>query len=130
MGTHGNSHGDEAGPVSRQFVCSMRRGVSRVWPAVLVQRKGLGVGVPFVDSAADVGFEFGDAAVGGAESAVGGFGVPALDQVEPRAQHELAHSHRVGVRLVLVTGPGGFDVGDVLFGPESYGAERDEEGAS
>ena len=31
---------------------------------------------------------------------------------------------------IRVTGPGGFDVGDVFFGPESYGAERDEEGVS
>jgi len=47
--------------------------------------EGLGVFVPFVDPLADVGFEVGDAAVGGAaELAVGEFGEPALHQVQPR----------------------------------------------
>jgi hypothetical protein len=47
--------------------------------------EGFGVGVPFVDPLADVGFEFGDAAVGGTRRLrVVQFGEPALDQVEPR----------------------------------------------
>lgn len=51
--------------------------------------EGFGVGVLDVDPLADVGFEFGDAAVGGAaEFAVGEFGEPAFDQVEPRAQRD------------------------------------------
>lgn len=46
--------------------------------------EGLGVSVPLVDPAAQVSFEFDHAAMGrAAQFAVGQFGEPALDQVEP-----------------------------------------------
>ncbi|TDO56142.1 hypothetical protein EV651_113168 [Kribbella sp. VKM Ac-2571] len=56
-----------------------------------------------------------------------GPGWTGLDRVGPGARRGSFRSDRVGVRLVFVAGSGGIDVGDVLFGPESYGAEWDEE---
>jgi hypothetical protein len=45
---------------------------------------GFGAGVPRLDPGVHVGFEVGDAVVGGAaEFAVGELGEPALDEVEP-----------------------------------------------